>query len=168
MLAPHERTEPFANSSSVTCQWEKPCLENTLLVDAPAVTQLLFFSFRLPLVSISHIPSVAAVPLIVSRCRPCCRFSSVNIKWTCVSVSREPTLWRVCDSGKLYLSQLHRQLQCGDRHSQRIHELNELRLSVDINCASPFPSSLFPQLERFTEWKPDGSSLNTGTGKVHG
>lgn len=68
------------------------------------------------------------------------------------------------DSGMLYMSQLHRQLQCSDRHSQCVHKLNELRLSVDINCAPHFPPSLFHQLQRFTEWKPDGSSLKTGQG----
>lgn len=55
----------------------------------------------------------AFVSVSVSRCRPCCLFSSENIKWPRVSVSGGPTHPCVCvvqDSGLLYLSQLHRQL----------------------------------------------------------
>lgn len=164
--------ESFASSSSVTCQWENPWLEKTLLVDASAVTELLFFCFRLPLVSVSHIPSVSFVPPIVSRCRPRCLFSSVNIKWPCVSVSGEPTLTNACvsvlvvhDSRVLYLSQLHTQLQCGDRRSQCAHRLNELKLSVDINCALTSQPLCF----LLTEWKmfvADGSRMKAGQGGV--
>lgn len=95
--------QSFANSSKVSCQWEKPGLENTLLYVA-AFTELLSFCFFLPLVFLSHFLSVCLVPLIVSRCRPCCLFSSVNIKWPCVSVSREPTLIRVCVSMRALLT----------------------------------------------------------------